>query len=139
MYKEYDQLNEQLTNFVSKSIGFLIKNNLIQNVKISLNLINLINHILSIDEYNKKMLQMYKWLKVHRNCYRNPYEKWQITPRFINVVVATLMFYTRIYSYTYNVPYGEQYNELKNLIMLLLFHPYEKVQQAAEYTMNIYC
>jgi hypothetical protein len=113
--------------FINNSFTFLIKNNLIQNVKISLNLINLINLILSIDDYNNKMLHMIKWLKYERETYHNPYIKWPNTPRFINIVVATVNFYTRIYSYTYNNPFGDEYSDLKNIIMLFLFHPYDKV------------
>ena len=125
--------------FISNSFSYLIKNNLIQNVKISLNLINLINMLLSIDEYNNKMLQMVKWLRNTRSVYRDPYSKWSNTPRFINIVVATVTFYTRIYSYTYNLPYGDKYDETKNQILFLIFHPYDKVQQAAELTLKQYC
>ena len=114
--------------FISNSFSFLIKNNLIQNVKISLNLVNLINMLLSIDEYNNKLLQMVKWLKTSRNAYKDPYSKTSNSPRFINIIVATVAFYTRIYSYTYNIPYDKKYDETKNQLLFLIFHPYDRVQ-----------
>jgi len=46
--------------------------------------------LLGQDEYNNFMLNLEKWLREHRQIFRNPYSSWANTPRFINIIVASL-------------------------------------------------
>lgn len=100
---------------------------------------NLINLMMGMDEYNSKMLHTDTWLTDHRNLYKNPYTNWQNSPRFINIIVSTLEFYKRIYCYTYNIALDSNFRELKDLVLLLIFHPYDKVSVEAEITINKIC
>lgn len=139
LFEEYKDLNGVLLTFVNKLVGFLIKEHLIQNMNIMLNLMNLINLMMGMDEYNSKMLHTDTWLNDHKNLYKNPYTNWQNSPRFINIIVSTLEFYKRIYCYTYNITLDSSFRELKDLVMLLIFHPYDKVSVEAEITINKIC